>query len=281
MRPPATSSATSSAISHATSRDLPRDPRVTSRVAASIARAFTQRALLDGAAPPPAAVPPGWTRRAEYPMLVAPRLHGAPHQPAAEVLAALLTGRPPQRWAHVYTGNVMPASPLFAPALPALPACPATPLARVLAGVDTWAGAPHASAWLLAHAPGSAAAAAAERAAVDAHRRQMLGDMISALRRRLRRLAAGDEHERLAAAAADGAAWALRTPHLATDATGAVPAAARAALRDPSLHRPPRPRKNEAAAARAPEPTTERKTSKRARRGAEDGAANDAAVQRA
>jgi hypothetical protein len=72
----------------------------------------------------------------EQPTLVAPWLHGVPHQVAApraahstkrracngasclptclhvlraqsvdEVLAGLLTGRPPKRWAHVYTGN--------------------------------------------------------------------------------------------------------------------------------------------------------------------------------
>ena len=52
--------------------------------------------------PLPETVPFGWTRRAEYPTIVAPHLHGEPHQSINEVMATLLTGRPPTRWAHVY-----------------------------------------------------------------------------------------------------------------------------------------------------------------------------------
>ena len=48
-------------------------------------------------------VPVDFTRTAEYPMYCSPLLHGQPHQGVDEVLAALLAGDLPARWAHVYT----------------------------------------------------------------------------------------------------------------------------------------------------------------------------------
>ena len=182
-----------------------------------------------------AEVPLGWTRRSEYPTLVAPHLHGVPHQSVDEVLAALLTGKPPKRWSHVYTGNTAPAAPMFVPALPALPAAPSTPLARALVGIDAWHQCPHATAWLLAHVPGTAEAHAAEECAVRQHKSVMLSEMMSALRRRVRRLATGRENKKLAAAANEGASYALRVPGLGADGVHAVPAAARAAWADPTL----------------------------------------------
>lgn len=41
------------------------------------------------------AVPVGFTRTAEYPTLVAPWMHGEPHQSIDEILACLLIGTPP------------------------------------------------------------------------------------------------------------------------------------------------------------------------------------------
>jgi len=78
-----------------------------------------------------------WIRSAEYPSLVCPALHGAAHQAREEVLAALLVGTPPERWPHVYTGNVMvDAAPLFLPLFPPIPAVPCTALGRAL--LDNW-----------------------------------------------------------------------------------------------------------------------------------------------
>ena len=115
----------------------------------------TQNALLES---PQARtqVPLGWTRASEYPTLVAPWLHGEPHQSREECLAAFAgTGKPPKRWPHVYTGNVAAqGAAMFRPALPALPAVPATALARVLTGIDEFDTAPCATAWLLHELPG-------------------------------------------------------------------------------------------------------------------------------
>ena len=80
-----------------------------------VAHRFTQHATMEpspgsGAAcgsAEPSDVPLGFTRTAEYPTLTAPRMHGTPHQGIDEVLQALLTGQPPKKWAHVYTGNTM------------------------------------------------------------------------------------------------------------------------------------------------------------------------------
>ena len=158
--------------------------------------------------------------------------------------AGLLTGKPPKRWAHVYTGNTAPAAGMFQPALPPLPAVPSTPLARVLTGIDEFVDAPRATAFLLSDLPGSDSARDAEAAAIAEHRQLMLGEMLGALRRRLRRLASGLEAERLAAAASEGADYALRVAELAADATYAVPRAAQAAMRDAALA-PARKRRRE------------------------------------
>jgi len=202
------------------------------------AHQFTQNALLES---PQARtqVPLGWTRASEYPTLVAPWLHGEPHQSREECLAAFAgTGKPPKRWPHVYTGNVAAqGAAMFRPALPALPAVPTTALARVLTGIDKFDTAPCATAWLLRELPGSAAALAAEEATVADHKRLMLGDMLASLHRRLRRLASGLETGRLAATTANSPGYGLRVPELATDATSAVPKAAQAAFRDYSLAR--------------------------------------------
>ena len=118
------------------------------------AHQFTQNALLKH----PHAhtqVPIGWTRAGEYPTLVAPWLHGEPHQSREECLAAYATGKPPKRWPHVYTGNVAKGgAAMFQPALSALPAVPSTALARVLTGVDEFDAAPRATKWLLHELPG-------------------------------------------------------------------------------------------------------------------------------
>jgi len=215
-------------------------------------------------------VPLGWTRASEYPTLVAPWLHGEPHQSREECLAAFATGKPPRRWPHVYTGNVAQGAAMFRPALPALPAVPSTALARVLTGIDEFDAAPCATVWLLQELPGrgrqidtwiyrrivrgyrtsrsstyagSAAALAAEAATVADHQDHMLGDMLGSLRRRLRRLASGLEMSRLAATATSNPGYGLRVPELAMDATHAVPKAAQAARRDYSLARTERKRR--------------------------------------
>ena len=119
------------------------------------AHKFTQKALLEGRAQARTQVPLGWTRTSEYPTLVAPWLHGESHQSREECLAACATGKPPERWPHVYTGNVAAkGATMFRPALPALPAAPSTALARVLTGVDKFDAAPCATAWLLHELPG-------------------------------------------------------------------------------------------------------------------------------
>ena len=67
-------------------------------------------------------VPHDCTRTAEYPIFSSEILHGSPHQSRAEVATAYATGVPPDRWAHVWTGNRQDATaasylePLVAPA---------------------------------------------------------------------------------------------------------------------------------------------------------------------
>jgi hypothetical protein len=182
-------------------------------------------------------VPVEMIRAGEYPTLVSRGLHGVPHQSRQEVHECLLTGKPPAKWAHVYTGNASSdAGSLFRPALPPLPALPATPLARVLTGLDDFALTPIATAWLLRHEPRSEAAAAASREQLDLHRRLMLRPMSRALRTRLRRLAKGKEADLLAAGAAGAQAeYAQRCPGLAPPAVNAVANAARVAMADPEL----------------------------------------------
>jgi len=140
-----------------------------------------------------------------------------------EVLAGLLTGRPPKRWAHVYTGNHSPCSSLFHPALPALPSVPSTALARVLVGTDEFALCPHAIDWLFD-------GGAALHEAVLAHRRVMCNEMLSGLRQRLRRLARMRSENDLVAGQASST-----MPYLTGSTPAAVPAAARAAVADADL----------------------------------------------
>lgn len=186
-------------------------------------------------------VPVDLTRTSEYPTLTAPWIHGKPHQSRREVLACLLVGTPPRRWAHVYTGNTIPCSSLLQPSLPPLPAKPATPLARVLVGLDTYEHAPHATAWLLRAAARSGAhdgaLARSERREVRQHRRLMLTEMAASLRRRLRRLASGKEADLLRDAEADPtrAAYAQRSPLATPAVASAVAEAARAAMADRTL----------------------------------------------
>lgn len=178
----------------------------------------------------PHTLPLEWTRTAEYPTLVSPVLHGTPHQSKEEVLAALLTGHPPNRWAHVYTGNAHPGEGLFRPALGSMPAVPSTPLARCLVGLDDYALCPHATEWLLKHEPGSDVAATAVRQQLHLHRRLMLSEQHRALRRRLRRLAASKDVDLLIASEVEGRVFAQRSS-LASPAASAVEAAARSAMR--------------------------------------------------
>jgi len=183
------------------------------------------------------AVPVGFTRTAEYPTLVAPWMHGEPHQSIDEILACLLIGTPPRHWAHTYTGNAIPCSDLFLPALPPLPASPSTPLARLLVGVDKFALCPHAVAWMLnGVGDGQDSLLKGLKQAIGEHKRQMLTEMLAALNRRLRRLASSRETDLLNHAETDAAraAFAQRSP-LATSVASAVPAAAQAAALDTSL----------------------------------------------
>tara|TARA_B110000046_G_scaffold76345_1_gene84479 strand:+ start:10819 stop:13293 length:2475 start_codon:yes stop_codon:yes gene_type:complete len=89
-------------------------------------------------------------RTAEYPLLVSPALHGVPNQSRGEIHAALLRGRSPLRWAHVFTGNLMisRAAGDLQPIFPFLPIAIATDLGQCLYQLDDW-GAP-ATKWLLA-----------------------------------------------------------------------------------------------------------------------------------
>ena len=108
----------------------------------------------------------------------------------------------------------------------------------MLAGIDEWDRAPHATAWLLQHPPRTTESAAAEKVAVTEHRELMLTVMLQQLRRCVRALAKSDRHA-LGTPSGAVAAHGVRVPHLATDVTHAVAAAARAALLDPMLF-PPR-----------------------------------------
>ena len=89
-------------------------------------------------------------RTAEYPLLVSPALHGIPNQSRAEIHAALLRGRSPLRWAHVFTGNMMMsrASGDLQPIFPFLPIAIATDLGQCLYQLDDWGAS--ATKWLLA-----------------------------------------------------------------------------------------------------------------------------------
>jgi len=171
-------------------------------------------------------VPVDFTRTAEYPMYCSPLLHGQPHQGVDEVLAALLAGDLPARWAHVYTGNkhfTATTAKLFRPALPSLAASPSTPLARALVGLDRLQDAPHAVQWLDQGHDGV-------KSACDLHKKLMLRPMISQLRHRLRRIASGRENSLLSTAASSGAAkWARHGPPEASAATMIIAAARDAA----------------------------------------------------
>jgi len=197
-----------------------------------VAHEFTQHGTVPSTGED--SVPLGLTRTSEYPMLVSPWIHGVPHQSIDEVLAALLTGTPPRRWAHVYTGNLIPCSPLFRPALPPLPATPSTPLARALVGIDDFVTCPQATAWLMRSIRGHSEAAAEEavKEATLLHKRLMLTEMLAPLRRRLRRLATLRDTDLIVQA--NVSAYAQRSP-LACPVAEAISAAARAAIADPEL----------------------------------------------
>ena len=217
-----------------------------------VAHEFTQHATLSEQAAAAAeastsSLPIGLTRTAEYPTLVAPWIHGEPHQSKDEVLCALLTGTPPAHWAHVYTGNAMePAAAFFRSALPPLPAVPSTPLARALAGVDAFARCPDAIEWLVRDCRGGREGAPAERPgereALRLHKRLMLDEMVSGLRRRLRRLAASaNAVDLLELSESDAGRATSQRSAFARSAALAVPAAASAAAADPDLRKRPRP----------------------------------------
>ena len=212
------------------------------------AHEFTQHATVASVADDGADVPLGFTRASEYPTLVAPWMHGVPHQSVEEVSQALLMGRPPRHWAHVYTGNAIPCSAAFSPALPVLPAAPSTPLAKALVGIDGFGL--HATGWLLKSvvAADGEAAVAEVAAAVELHQQLMLSEMVRVLRRRLRQLASsGTTALLLQADASGGAAYSQRSP-LATPAATVVRDAACAALADPELQSRDERRRREAEA---------------------------------
>lgn len=186
-------------------------------------------------------LPIGLTRTAEYPSLVAPWIHGEPHQAVDEVLQALLTGTSPKHWSHVYTGNAMPSSAaFFLPAIPPLAAVPSTALARVLVGVDAFAQHPCAVQWLVGDcqrmtADEASAERVGEAEALRLHRRLMLDEMVSRLQHRLKRLASGKMSGLLEfAESTTGVATSQRSP-LALSVAFAVPAAAQAAMKDATL----------------------------------------------
>ena len=184
-------------------------------------------------------VPLGFTRTSEYPTLVAPWIHGVPHQSKEEILHCLLTGTPPRRWSHVYTGNTIPCNELFTRPIPPLQSVPTTPLSRVLVGMDEFRHCPYAIDWLLASCSAPKpedSLLLAEDQTVEQHKRMMLGDMIASVRRRLRRLAEGKDTDLLRQAETDPqrSSYAQRSP-LASSSTHGVPLAARAVLADTSL----------------------------------------------
>ena len=179
--------------------------------------------------------------RAEYPYYVSPRLHGAPHQSPNEYVEAMATGKPPSRWAHVYTGNVQESTasshlaPLFAP----VPLTAHTPLARCLIGTVDWHMCPQAVDWLLNAASsgrGLAAIEEAEATQVSVHR-QMIRPTMSALHARLTSHALMTEFEACMLQTKVRQGLTTRSI-LATDAVLVVPQAAQAALDDESLWRP-------------------------------------------
>ena len=242
-----------------------------------VAHEFTQHATIEHAADASEPVPLGFTRTSEYPTLVAPWIHGEPHQSKEEVLAALLACTPPRHWSHVYTGNTIPCTSLFIPALPPMPAVPSTLLARVLVGIDELKHTPEAVGWLLRSVvAGSTDEAETEVGAeVWLHRRFMLTEMISALRRRLRRLAEQRDSDlvELAEVNRHRVGYSQRGP-LSSSVVHAVPAAARAAAADPALYS--RRKRKRLAAEAAVAAKTARRT-RRARRAA--GADGDAALE--
>ena len=136
--------------------------------------------------------------------------------------------------------NKIPCSTLFEPALPPLPPAPATDLARVLVGTSHFCLCPQATMWLLRDVANGGVAngdvanggGVNEQAQVEMHKRAHLQDMLSQLRRRLRRLASSKESEALDHAETEvGRATAQRSK-LATSATEVVPLAARRAASD-------------------------------------------------
>ena len=179
--------------------------------------------------------------RAEYPYYVSPRLHGTPHQSPSEYIEAMATGKPPGRWAHIYTGNMQDStasshlSPLFTP----VPLSTHTLLARCLIGTAEWELYPQAVEWLINAASsgrGLAAIEEAEATQVSLHQ-QMIQPTMSVLHARL------TSHAQMT----DFEACILRTKFtqglttrsiFATDPVLVVPPAAQAALDDPSLWSP-------------------------------------------
>ena len=119
-----------------------------------------------------AEVPHECTRTAEFPVYSSYHLHGRPHQSRAEVATAYATGVPPDRWAHVWTGNRQDATaasylePLVAPA----PVGLNTLLARCLVqgtdadGRHAFATYPQAVGWLLEAAASGGGLTAIEEA---------------------------------------------------------------------------------------------------------------------
>ena len=179
--------------------------------------------------PPDVPIPVELTRTAEFPTLTCPFLHGAPNQTKEEVLACLLSGRPPARWAHPHTGNPVEATMREFYPTGVLPVHMETPLQRCLCGVDDWGRAPAATEWLLRALASSSPKAALKTATAEAValHRQQLDSLSGRLEARL---------SQLASVPLGHSTHGLRSP-LSNDAGPAVRAAATAALRDKSLFR--------------------------------------------
>jgi hypothetical protein len=165
-----------------------------------------------------------------------------------EVLAALLAGDLPARWAHVYTyaqhfHHPRPGSlrqwPWLTSPRPAqwqqtfhcddreaLQTGSSEPRGKSIKGswlVDRLQDVPHAVQWLDQGHDGV-------KSACDLHKMLMLRPMISQLRHRLRRIASGRENSLLSTAASSGAAkWARHGPPEASAATMIIAAARDAA----------------------------------------------------
>ena len=102
-------------------------------------------------------VPHDCTSTREFSILSSHRLHGKAHQSREEVATAYATGQPPERWAHVWTGNRQDATaasylePLVSPA----PVVLYTLLAKCLVqgtgpdGRHAFATYPQAVSWLV------------------------------------------------------------------------------------------------------------------------------------